>query len=131
QNDPFQQGRFIQSALYLFLARARLREKISDKAEVNQFGYFFPNPKEHGERITWNISELEVGEKYISNLCEMMVCGCFPFSDEARDVLYSNYADVFVDAKELAKKVKRKMENTKNEVLEPFRELRGYKKDEA
>ena len=56
----------------------------------------------------------------------MLSRGCFPFTDEPKDVNISDFRDYFGDIDENADAVSRKLGNARNEVLAPFRELRGY-----
>lgn len=130
RGDPFRGGRKIQNALYLELARARL-EELRDGASVASFGYFFPNIREHGERIRWSSVQLERGGEVIEKLCRMLAAGCFPFSDDPDDVRWSDYRAAFWNADEAAEAVRSKLANLENEVLAPFRELRGYDRQDG
>ena len=56
----------------------------------------------------------------------MISNGCFPFTDDASDVKYSDYIDAFGDVAAVAETMTRKLENPQNEDLATFRELRGY-----
>jgi len=125
RDDPFQHGRRVQNALYLALADVCLRKGVSPEARAVEFGYFFPNRREHGERIAWPASELAGGGDILQRLCRMIALGCFPFTDDPSDVRYSDYAPAFGDAERMAQEVQAKLANTENEALEPFRELRG------
>jgi hypothetical protein len=125
-DDPFLQGRLVQSALYLSLAENRLRESVSPEASVVRFGYFFPTAHEHGERVEWRAEELVDGGDVLGRLCEMLAQGAFPFTEEPKDVAYSAYRDAFGDVHDTAEASLRKLENRKNEALGPFRRLRGY-----
>ena len=63
-------------------------------------------------------------------LCQMIASGCFPFTDDPDDARYSDYLDAFGETVAAAKATLRKMENSENEALGPFRRLRGYDRKE-
>jgi ATP-dependent helicase/nuclease subunit B len=123
RQDPFGQGRRIQAALYLELAQARLCELDPSNA-VTSCGYFFPNLREHGERISWDAAALKEGKAVIWALCDMIAGGCFPFSDSPDDAKYSDYLAAFGDPTMAAQATVRKLANPANEALAPFRRLR-------
>ena len=125
RRDPFRKGRRLQSAFYLALAEASL-EKRHPGAGIAYFEYFFPNASEHGERLRWSREQLEPGRSVIAHLCEMLARGCFPFTDQAEDVRYSEYLPAFGDVAKAAKAMQVKLSNPVNAVLAPFRLLRGY-----
>jgi hypothetical protein len=125
RGDPFQQGRRLQSAFYLALAESRLAE-YHPGARVISFEYFFPNTWEHGERLRWNHERLAGGRAIIGDLCEMLARGCFPFTDNADDVRYSDYRPAFGDIDRAAQAMQAKLDNPANVALSPFRKLRGY-----
>ncbi|MEA2064633.1 MAG: PD-(D/E)XK nuclease family protein [Gemmatimonadota bacterium] len=130
-SDPFRQGRFVQSALYLALAGERLRKEVSPEAKVEGFGYFFPHARDPGRRLSWTREQLAPGARVISLLCEMISRGCFPFSDDPKDLKpFSLCLEIFEDSKALAGSVKMKLENTENTALEPFRKLRAMGQEE-
>ena len=122
--EPFDQGRVIQNALYREMVDARLREAVSPDAGVVRFGYFFPSLREHGERVVWTAAELDAGREVLSRLCAMLAGGCFPFTDDADDVRYSDYASAFGRGEEAVERAKRKMQNLGNRALDPIRTLR-------
>ena len=125
RRDPFQQGRRVQHALYLALAKSRLAQ-CHPGAEVTVFGYFFPNTSEHGERMQWGAESLSEGAGILCRLCEMLANGCFSFTDDTEDVIYSDYQAAFGDMDAAAQAAKKKLGNLENQALQPFRELRGY-----
>jgi predicted amidohydrolase len=47
-SDPFRQGRVVQPALYVTMVARRLKEAVSAKTRVVQFGFFFPGARERG-----------------------------------------------------------------------------------
>ncbi|MFO8058246.1 MAG: PD-(D/E)XK nuclease family protein [bacterium] len=126
--DPFQGGRVVQNALYLDLARSRLSE-LYPGASVVRFGYFFPGTALHGERISWSDRELEGGREVIQELCELMAAGCFPVSDIKDDYKFCDYREAV--SEEEKSFINSKLSNPENEMLRPFRKLRGLEdKDE-
>ena len=66
----------------------------------------------------------------LERLCDMLARGCFPFSDDVKDVSISDYQAAFGDVEASAEAMKAKLSNPDNESLAPFRELRGYAEDE-
>ena len=129
-NDPFRQGRQVQSALYLALAEARL-QKLDPGALVTEFGYFFPGLREHGERLQWTKDQLAAGARILENLVRMLSQGCFPFTDKADDIKFSDYRPAFGEVERLAEAAKSKLKNPGNPALAPFRELREYDEEES
>lgn len=127
--DPFKQGRCLQNALYLALAESRLRE-VHPGAEAVAFGFFFPGTREHGERIRWTRSELDEFGGILERLCRLASGGCFPFSDDAGDVRFSDYVEAFGDPEAAAEAAGKKMRNRSSQALEPIRELRGIECDD-
>ncbi len=125
REDPFCQGRRVQNFIYMMQAQSRLAE-CHPGAEVASFQYFFPSTREHGERIEWDAGTLMGGVDVLQNLCEMLARGCFPFTDDDSDVSISDFRAYFGDINASVEAVKRKLHNPDNEILAPFRELRGY-----
>ncbi len=123
--DPFSRGRRVQSAVYIALANARLQQ-LNPGARAVRFGLFFPGVRAHGERMEWQAHELEAGADLIATLCRMIAAGCFPFTDDARDVTYSDYLAAYGDIASAVENTKRKLANPENVDLEPFRELREF-----
>ncbi len=125
RGDPFRQGRRVQNAIYLALAESRLAD-CHPGGEVVSFEYFFPNTKEHGERIRWAHEDLDDGRAIIGELCEMMARGSFPFTDDPEDVENSEYLPAFGEIDRAAAATRAKLANPRNVPLAPFRRLRGY-----
>jgi ATP-dependent helicase/nuclease subunit B len=123
REDPFQQGRLMQNAIYLELARARL-EELHPGCTIVSFGYFFPSYREHGERITWTEQELSGHSEILAGLCRLLSAGCFPFTDSPDDVFFSDYGPAFGDPSAAAADAARKLEEAG--VLAPFARLREY-----
>ncbi len=116
-------GRVIQNILYYFMAK-RLFPQINPHSQIESFGYFFPNSREHGERIVWGARQLEDGSPVLENLTEMLSKGCFPFSDNADDVKFSDYQLIYGDIENASSLIIDKMDNKENDALKPFIDLR-------
>ena len=128
---PFRQGRRIQNALYVLMAEDRIREHFGPKAEVVSFGYFFPSSRERGRRIAWPADVLREGISTVADLCDLLTAGCFPFTTSTDDVTYSDYLAAFDDPAAAAAAIARKLANPENEMLAPFRSLRGVEVEEG
>jgi len=122
---PFHMGRYLQGAIYPRIVERRLHETGVAGAKVVKFGYIFPTEYIRGEPIEWTAAELAVGDRVLWLLCELVQRGCFTFSDDPNDAEYSDCTEAFGDLDEAAGQVKAKLENTANEAMWPFRELRG------
>lgn len=129
--DPFRQGRRVQNVLYVLMAEDRIRERFGPKARVLSFGYFFPSSRERGERIAWPTDALRPGIGVVAALCDLLTAGCFPFTTAVEDVTYSDYGDVFDSPATAAEAIRRKLTNPENEMLAPFRSLRGVEVEEG
>jgi hypothetical protein len=128
--DPFKGGRLVQSALYLAMVQDRVHRVLSPRAAVSQFGYFFPNLKEYGTRIAWNMAELADGPRVLADLCQMIAAGCFPCSDAAEDLRFSPYLEAIGDPSRAAEQVQAKLAravvDNDHGALAPFARLRGH-----
>lgn len=130
--DPIRQGRIIQPALYMAMAEERLREIVSPDASVSRFRYFFPDARQRGEEIVRTPDMMAPAGKIIRNLCMMAASGCFPATDNpALDKCEKcDYRSLCRIPGHPEPAVTRKLDNPLNTVLEPFRILRGRKKDD-
>jgi ATP-dependent helicase/nuclease subunit B len=124
-DDPFRQGRNVQHAVYLEIAEAVLRKKVSPSARVALFGYFFPGAKGQGERMTYTPSELARGREVITLLCDTVAGGAFAASDDSGDCRYCDYAPICGQTDPEAERSRRKLEHDGNAELAPFRRLRS------
>ncbi|MCP4589970.1 MAG: PD-(D/E)XK nuclease family protein [bacterium] len=124
------QGRVIQNILYVELVRKRLK-KFHPGAQIQSFGYFFPSLREHGERISWTAAELEPGKQRIAWLCELLASGCFPDTDNEKDLNYSDYKLAHGDIDTATRAISNKLDNPANEMLSPYAKLRdiGWEDD--
>ena len=125
ESGTFNEGRLVQHALYLALARKCLRERISPKANVRQFGYFFASEKGEGRRITFTPEDLAGGLEIIDGLRRVAEAGSFSATTSKKDCRYCDFATICRDPEAVAEQSRRKMENDRNEILEPYRELRN------
>lgn len=122
---PFNEGRYLQAAIYPRLVRPRLQAAAGAGSEVEKFGYIFPTESVRGEPIEWSTEELGGGDRMLWLLCELIERGCFAFSPEMNDAAYSGCGEVFGDLATIAGQAKRKLQNLENDAMRPFRELRG------
>jgi RecB family exonuclease len=122
--DPFQQGRFVQHAIYLSMVQAVLRRRVDPEAVVESFDYFFPNAKTWGKRIGWTSQELAGGLSIIERLCRMIASGTFLPTNVASDCNFCDYQAVCGDLKAQAATCQRKLDNDANAPLLAIRELR-------
>jgi ATP-dependent helicase/nuclease subunit B len=129
--DPYDRGRLVQGIFYMALAEDRLRAALSPEASVILFGYFFPGIQAHGERIQWEARDLREGRTVIAQLLDMLRQGCFAFSDDEKDVRYSDYLAAFGDTRKAARQIAGKLENPDNRSLEAFAALRGYERTDG
>jgi len=129
--DRFWQGRVIQHAVYLEVARHMLRKRVSPTSEVSHFGYFFPSQGARGLRLLHWKHQLEHARDVIEKLCVLASTGAFLATDNDKaDCTYCDYRVICGDVQATAAAARRKLENRGNEILEPIRQLRGIA-DEA
>lgn len=123
--DPFWQGRVIQHALYLEIAAAMLKRKVSAQAEVRHAGFFFPGRSTRGVRITRLREQMAAAAGIIENLCKIPAAGCFLATNSyEEDCTFCEYRLICGDVKAVAAAALRKLENVQNAILDPVRELR-------
>ena len=121
--DPFQQGRKVQSFLYVAMVGHVVREEIDATAEVKQFGFFFPGAKAVGERINWRPEELSQGREVLQNLCRLIIDGAFLATNNSGDCTFCDYRPICGD--QVAGLTQLKLDNPANDLLEPMRQLRS------
>jgi len=122
--DPFRKGRQVQSALYMRLLAEVLAANGED-GEVSEFIYFFPKRSEHRRKVQVGSAEVAEGLEIIGHLAGMLAQGCFPASDDKRDLQYSDYAAAFGDLDATARAVRRMRDDEGNKSLDHFKELRS------
>ena len=122
QARPFQQGRKVQSFLYLMMVRHVIREQVDVSAEVKHFGFFFPGPKTVGARIGWTLEELSKGREILEHLCRLVADGAFVATSNGQDCHYCDYLPIC--GHQAAELAQLKLDNSENTVLEPMRQLR-------
>ncbi|MGO9568975.1 MAG: PD-(D/E)XK nuclease family protein [Desulfomonilaceae bacterium] len=126
KQDYFWQGRVIQHALYIEMARAILKRKVSPGAEVSHFGYFFPGSGHRGIRIRRWRGQMMGAAEVIDRLCKILASGCFlPTNNAREDCPFCDYLLICGDTDALAAASTRKLQNSRNECLQPIRELRN------
>jgi ATP-dependent helicase/DNAse subunit B len=126
RSDPFWQGRVIQHALYLEVAAAMLKRKVSAKAEVSQAGFFFPGRAARGLRIRRWREQMSTAAHIIENLCKIAATGCFLATNNfEEDCAYCDYLMICGDVEEVSAAARRKLESAENPILDPIRELRN------
>jgi ATP-dependent helicase/nuclease subunit B len=124
--DPFRQGRLMQPLLYVSIVGHCLREAVSPKAQITNFGFFFPGIRAAGQRVSWSSSELAAGMNILEQLCEVIHHGAFlPTNDHETDCTYCDYVTICGDVATVAAASQRKLDNRGNRLLKPLRELRS------
>jgi ATP-dependent helicase/nuclease subunit B len=126
QADPFWEGRVIQHALYVAIAAAVLRRKISGTARVAHFEFFFPNVSGRGRRIRLPAEQAEQANRIIDDLCRTVSHGCFlATTNSTDDCRFCDYVPICGDVEDVARWAALKIENSPDPTLEPLRELRN------
>ena len=115
----------MQPLLYISIVSHRLRETVSPQARVANFGFFFPSSRAAGQRVNWTSSELQAGMGILEKLCQVIQEGLFlPTNDFLTDCTYCDYQTVCGDVQAISKSSQRKLDNSKNRLLKPLRDLR-------
>lgn len=127
ENNPFRQGRRLQSVLYLQMIETALRAKHDSTAMVERFGYFFPSLRGQGRRIQWDAKELAAGTATLERLCSLVAEGAFPATNNADDCQFCDYKSICGDATKVAAQGQRLLERDDILPLLHFRELRRGK----
>ena len=76
---PSKQGRKLQPLLYVAMLRERL--KVGEGGDVDAFGYFFPNPRMQGKRLSWSRDRLEREAPVLESVCDGMAAAAFIATD--------------------------------------------------
>ena len=123
--DAFQNGRIIQHALYIEIASALLKKKISHTAHVAHFGYFFPGNRSRGVRVTRLPDLVPSALEIVENLCRVVASGCFiATNDFNKDCTFCDYTMVCGDLRSVSEAAGLKLKNKANDELKPVSELR-------
>ncbi|TET36333.1 MAG: PD-(D/E)XK nuclease family protein [Planctomycetota bacterium] len=135
EGDPFRCGRVLQPALYPEIARLHLAEMGNEGWHLEGFGFFFPGTRARGRSVEYKPEDLSGGKKVVELLCEIIAQGAFIASDYYENDIYNDcgycdYDAICRDAAALAEANRKKVENTENEKLEAFRELRKSEREE-
>lgn len=129
-NDPFRQGRHVQSVLYLKMVNEALRRHPDLKGVVERFGYFFPSIRAQGLRIDWPAESLRAGDGVVASLCGSIAAGEFPATDDKNDCTFCDYATVCRDLDQVTQTSRESLNRTAPEATDTvvpltfFRELR-------
>lgn len=94
RNDPFRQGRRVQSVLYLQMIEAAILARLDNRAVVERFGYFFPGVRAHGLRVEWDSGTLARGLSVLEGICRSIETGAFPATDDPDDCRYCDYRSI-------------------------------------
>jgi hypothetical protein len=128
---PFWAGRVVQHALYLAVLKAVFKARAGEYpgATVERFGYFFPSEKAGGERIEFTSLQLKDGERILGSLASVASSGAFMATHEQdKDCGLCDYRRICGDVVGLSGSSARKMQNTANAILAPYKELRAHGK---
>ncbi len=120
--ELFEKGRVIQHALYMGMADALLKKKVSQDSVVEKAGYFFPGEHGKGDRVGWTASELSGWKNVIERLCAVAAGGCFPATVEVEQCYYCDYAQVCGNIQDVVRASGTKLDNETNTLLDPYRE---------
>ncbi len=130
RGDPFRQGRVVQPFVYLAMVNHRLRTVVGANARAVRFGFFFPNPQQRGDRITWSAEQLAAGRDVLNTMAGIVRHGAFSATDDKNDCDYCDYASICGDVNRVTADARAKLEDPGNVALDPFRQLRGRGIDE-
>lgn len=125
QEDPFDQGRKLQSFLYVGMLRHRIAATGGNADGVDSFGYFFPNPNSEGLRLRWTRGELRGGDEIMRHICDSIAAGVFVATTNKEDCRFCDYVAVCGDVESVTCESFRKAAHPINQVLVPIRLLRG------
>ena len=116
----------MQHALYLAMAESVLKRKVDRRAVVKQAGYYFPTGRGQGERIVRTREQLAGAGEVLGHLCQIVANGAFlATNDPEEDCGYCDYRLICHDLEATAAASQLKLDNGRNQVLKPIRELRG------
>lgn len=124
QNDPFRQGRRVQSLLYLRMIETALRARHDPKATVEGFGYFFPSVRTFGSRFYWEAATLEAGTSILNSVCSLIREGAFPATNRADDCRFCDFQSICGDGHRVASESQGLLDRNDLISLRHFRELR-------
>jgi ATP-dependent helicase/nuclease subunit B len=128
RDDPFRQGRVVQPVVYLAMVGHRLRQALAQEVEIAHFGFFFPNAKERGNRISWQRQVLADGAALLEQLCNIVGNGAFLATNQVDDCNFCSYRGICGNVEEVAKSSQLKLDNPRNAILQPVRALRPDEK---
>jgi ATP-dependent helicase/nuclease subunit B len=127
--DPFRQGRLLQQALYLAVARDALGRRFGQDAAVEGFGFLFAGPNGHGRTIPCGARVIDEGLNRAARLCALAAGGAFPATSDSNDCRLCDFraacTAVSPDLGALCARSARKIADARNEIVRPFAELRN------
>jgi RecB family exonuclease len=86
EEDPLQDGKTLQWALYAYALESLPDEELQLDGPVEESGYFFANTKEVGARISAHPAQhREEAEKILQQLGELVESGSFPVTPDLKD----------------------------------------------
>ena len=124
QDNPFKQGRKLQSFLYVGMLRHRLHSTIGKHAKVSMFGYFFPSPKMNGLRLQWTPESLTTGDEILKYIFDAIANGTFLATTEPSDCGFCEFQSICRDIKQEAAQAKELLQFCSKRKLSPLRKLR-------
>jgi hypothetical protein len=125
--QPFCQGRIVQHILSIMVMNERLKAMAEDipGAQIDRFGFFFPSEKGGGERIEYTPAELDQGSLVLARLARIAATGAFlATTRHDLDCSFCDFQAICGDVAAVALASKRKLSDTSNAILEPYRNLR-------
>ena len=126
--DLFAQGRLLQHVLYMAVVESVLKQHFGPDAVVDEFSFLFPGYRTHGRIVRFPRAIVEKGTAIVETLCRLIGAGAFPATTDTDDCTFCDYRRacraVDRDLETLCARSARKMSDSSNAVLAPFRELR-------
>ena len=124
-DDPFRDGRRVQSVIYLTMIQSAVEAKIDPGSVVERFGYFFPSLRARGLRIDWSAEQLEAGRAILKTMASSIADGAFLATDDCKqDCTFCDYQPICGDVYELSRHSKRLLDANDLPVLGNIRGLR-------
>ena len=124
QSDPLQQGRKLQPYLYLSMVAHRLRETISQDAQIVYFGFFFPGSRAAGARFRWTPEQLSHGNTILQLLCDSIACGSFIATTDKKTCDFCPYIEVCGDVDRVTQISRNMLDLPENTMLKSLQQLR-------
>lgn len=122
--DAVQQGRVMQHALYIELARQWLSRRTGTEASVVSFGYFFPSEKGKGERVVYDAKQFTHAKNILFHLHRIASTGACLATTDKDDCSFCPYQPICGDVEAVAERSGEKLSNPENVRLASMKELR-------